>query len=69
MEGHADGQAVDIEQGLGLGRVLVVANGEQAARAGPDVEVLEDEQAVGPRLGGQGQWLLEVSLGKARTTL
>ena len=71
VEGHADGEAVDLEQhlGLGCGRVLVVMDGEQAARPGPDIEVLEDEQAVGPRLGGQDQGLLEVSLGKARTTL
>ena len=53
VERQADGEAVDVEQRLGLGRVLVVPDGEQAARPGPETEVLEDEQAVGPRLGGQ----------------
>ena len=64
MEGHADGEAVDLEQGLGVARVLIVVDGEQAARPGPEIEVLKDEQAVGPRLGGQAQGLLDRQLRK-----
>ena len=64
MEGHADGQAVDLEEGLDLAGVLVVLDGEQAAWPCPEIEVVDDEQAVGAGLGGQGQGLLDVQLGE-----
>ena len=48
-----------------MARVLIVVDGEQSARAGPVIEVLENEQAVGPRLGGQAQGLLDCQLGKS----
>ncbi len=64
MEGDADGEAVDLEQGLGPAGVLVVVDGEQPAGPGPEIEVLKNEQAVGARLGGQAQGLLDRQLGK-----
>ncbi len=45
VKGQADGEAVDFEQGFGLGGLLVVFDGEQSARSGPVFEMLEDEQA------------------------
>ena len=64
VKGHADGEAVNLEKRLDLARVLVVVDGEQAARASPEIEVLEDEEAVGSRLGGQAQGLLDCQLRK-----
>ena len=64
VEGQADGEAVDLEQDLGLARLLIVPDGEQAARPRPGSEVLEDEEAIGPRLGGHRQGLLDGQLGE-----
>ena len=64
VEGDADRQAVDVEQLGRLGDVLGVLDGDQAARAGPVVEVLEDQEAVGPRLGGHAEGLLDGQVGE-----
>ena len=59
---QADGEAVDIEQVLGLGRrrALVVCHGKHAARPRPEAQVLENEQARRSGFGVHSQRLLDV---------
>ena len=64
VERQADREAVDLQEHLRVGRLLIVGDGQQATRSGPEIEMLEYEQAIGSWLRGHRQGLLDRQPGK-----
>ena len=63
MKRQAVGEAVDGEQGVVGGNVLVMAEAHNPAGAGPCADVLDGEKVFCAGLGGEIDRLLEVSRG------
>ena len=64
MEGNADGEIPDLDEKLGCGRGLIIQGGEQAARPGPDAEMVKNEETICPGLGEKAERLLDGQLGE-----